>query len=183
MVASAARQPRRLTAVTPHTKAARQAHIVNLLEHNAVRSQAELARLLADSGLVVTQATLSRDLEELGAAKVRRPGKGLVYAVNEIAAATPDNGGRLSRMLGDLLLGVEGSANLAVVRTPPGGAHLLASAIDRAGLPDVMGTVAGDDTVLVIARDPRGGVRLAGSLRRFAEHGPGQQAPGPEGES
>jgi transcriptional regulator of arginine metabolism len=162
----------------PHTKAARQARIVELLERVAVRSQTQLARLLADDGVVVTQATLSRDLEELGALKVRRPGNGSVYAVPEDAPGAPalravqdPAGGRLGRLLEDLLVAAEGSANLAVLRTPPGGAHLLASALDRAGLPDVLGTVAGDDTVLVISRDPAGGADLADRLRRTADGG------------
>jgi transcriptional regulator of arginine metabolism len=74
----------------------------------------------------------------------------------------------MSRLAADLLVSIEGSANLVVARTPPGGAHLLASAIDRADLPDVLGTVAGDDTVLLIARDPSGGADLAAHLRRIA---------------
>lgn len=159
-----------MTVTAPQTKAARQARIVELLTRTPIGSQAELARLLAADGLAVTQATLSRDLEELGAVKVRRPGGGLVYVVSEgdggpHGAAEP----RLARALADLLVAAEGSANLAILRTPPGGAHLLASAVDRASLPDVLGTVAGDDTVLVVARDARGGARLAQRFRRTAE--------------
>ena len=152
----------------PATKVARQQRIADLVRRTPVRSQTELARLLAADGLVVTQATLSRDLEELGATKVRRPGDGgLVYAVD------PDHGlvdgERLGRVLADLLVSAEPSANLVVLRTPPGGAQLLGSAVDRAALPDVIGTVAGDDTVLVVTRRANGGAALARHLVRLAD--------------
>lgn len=161
-------------AAAPHTKAARQSRISAVLATNSVRSQPELARLLAAEGLVVTQATLSRDLDEMGAVKVRRAGTGMVYAVSDEApgpilrALTDATEGRVSRLASELLISVEASANLVVARTPPGGAHLLASAIDRAGMPDVLGTVAGDDTVLLVARDPKGGTRVADRLRKMA---------------
>jgi transcriptional regulator of arginine metabolism len=157
-----------------HTKASRQARIASLITAAPVRSQTELGRLLAAEGVEVTQATLSRDLEEIGAVKVRRPGHGTVYAVAGEApgpvlrALSDDAQARMSRLAADLLVSIEASANLDVARTPPGGAHLLASAIDRADLPDVLGTVAGDDTVLLIARNPTGGADLAARLRRFA---------------
>lgn len=155
-------------AMMPMTKSARQARIVELLERHRVHSQTELADLLAQAGVVVTQATLSRDLVELDAVKVRDPSGALVYAlpgeggdrtprVGESAAAEH----RLSRLCGELLTSAEASANLVVLRTPPGAAQFLASAIDKAELADVLGTIAGDDTVLVIARDPAGGDNLA----------------------
>jgi transcriptional regulator of arginine metabolism len=164
--------------VTPATKAARQARICSLLTTRAVRSQAELGRLLAGEGVEVTQATLSRDLEEIGAVKVRRAGAGTVYAVPDeppgpLLRALADSGdSRISRLAAELLVSVEASANLVVLRTPPGGAHLLASAIDRADLHDVIGTIAGDDTVLVVARDPAGGAALADRLHRMAGSDP-----------
>ena len=160
--------------VTPATKAARQARICSLLSSRPVGSQAELGRLLAGEGVEVTQATLSRDLDEIGAVKVRRAGAGTVYAVPEeppgplLRALADSSEARISRLAAELLGSVEASANLVVLRTPPGGAHLLASAIDRAGLPDVIGTIAGDDTVLVVARDPAGGAALANRLHRMA---------------
>ncbi len=166
---------RPVAAPAPHTKAARQARVVEILAAQAVQSQTELARLLADEGVAVTQATLSRDLEELGAVKVRRGGSGLAYAIPDggaapvIRAVEEAANGRLTRLLEELLVSAEGSANLAVLRTPPGGAHLLASALDRAALPEVMGTVAGDDTVLVVCRDPAGGSDIADHLRRLAD--------------
>ncbi|HVW79727.1 MAG TPA: arginine repressor [Mycobacteriales bacterium] len=160
--------------VSPHTKTARQSRIAAVLSAHEVRSQTELARLLADEGVVVTQATLSRDLEEMGAAKLRHPAGGTVYALSDappgpvLRAVADAKDGRVSRLAAELLISAEASANLVVARTPPGGAHLLASAIDRAAMPDVLGTVAGDDTVLLIARDPRGGAKLAERLRRMA---------------
>jgi transcriptional regulator of arginine metabolism len=158
-----------------NSKAARHARIVATLAGRPVRSQAELASALLDAGFHVTQATLSRDLDELGAVKLRTPDGGSpIYVVPEDGApltsrtaddATPH---RLARLLGELLVSAEASANLVVLRTPPGAAHYLASALDRAGLPQVIGTIAGDDTVLVIARDPSGGQPVADHLVRLA---------------
>ena len=156
------------------TKAGRQARIAALLTSRAVHSQTELGKLLAGEGVAVTQATLSRDLEEIGAVKVRRPGAGTFYAVPEsppgpvLRALTDEGDARMSRLAAELLVSVDSSANLVVARTPPGGAHLLASAIDRGELPGVLGTVAGDDTVLIVTKDPRGGAALVERLRRMA---------------
>jgi transcriptional regulator of arginine metabolism len=157
--------------VEPTTKAARHARIVAVLGAQAVRSHAELAALLDAAGLHVTQATLSRDLDELGAVKLRTPDGGApVYVVPEdgspLAARRADDAPpqRLARLVGELLTSAEASANLAVLRTPPGAAHFLASALDRASLPGVLGTIAGDDTILVVARDPAGGAAL---VQRF----------------
>ncbi|OBK31660.1 arginine repressor [Mycobacterium asiaticum] len=152
-------------------RAGRQARIVAILSTAEVRSQSDLAARLAAEGIEVTQATLSRDLEELGAVKLRGADGGVgVYVVPEdgspvrgVAGGT----GRLSRLLGELLVSTDASANLAVLRTPPGGAHYLASAIDRAALPYVVGTIAGDDTVFVVAREPMTGVELASALEEL----------------
>jgi transcriptional regulator of arginine metabolism len=152
----------------PLTKNARQQRIVDILARRHVRSQTELAELLAAAGVHVTQATLSRDLVDLDAVKVRLPSGALVYAVpaeggdrtpvvHETAAAEA----RLTRLLGELLVSADASGNLALLRTPPGAAQFLASGFDRAELEDVLGTVAGDDTVLVISRRPDGGGALA----------------------
>jgi len=138
------------------TKAARHGRITELIRDHQVRSQTELMALLSGSGLTVTQATLSRDLEELGALKLRGVDGGPpVYRIPEDGSPRPMEGGtdRLARLLGELLLSFDGSGNLAVLRTPPGAAQYLASAIDRASLADVVGTIAGDDTILVVARD------------------------------
>ncbi len=164
---------------SPHTKNARQQRIVEMVTGHEVRSQTELAELLAEHGLQVTQATLSRDLVELDAVKVRSASGPLVYAVpgeggdrspaapRETAAAAQ----RLSRLCAELLVSAEASANLVVLRTPPGAAQFLASAFDKADLPDVLGTIAGDDTVLVIARSPGGGAALADRFVSLADGG------------
>jgi transcriptional regulator of arginine metabolism len=158
----------------PLTKAARQAKIVELLESQPVASQTELGRLLAGQGVQVTQATVSRDLEELGAVKVRTSA-GSVYAVTPDGQARPGTpeaiDARLGRLLEELCVSAEATGPLVVLRTPAGGANLLASALDRAGLPDVTGTVAGDDTVLLIIRQPAtpAAGALASRLLRLAE--------------
>jgi transcriptional regulator of arginine metabolism len=150
------------------SRAARHDKIVAILASHPVRSQAELAAALEASGMSVTQATLSRDLDELGAVKLRSPDGGLpVYVVPEDGSpltarrVDDDPPARLARLLGELLVSAEASANLVILRTPPGASNFLASALDRARLPEVLGTVAGDDTILVVARDPLGGAPLA----------------------
>jgi arginine repressor len=254
------------TGVSPVTKAARHAQIAAILTRAAVpvRSQEDLAEQLARRGVRVTQATLSRDLEEIGAVRLRGADGALVYALpgppggpgsrpgglsagpargenddygspaasaaeggaagggvagsgaagdepgsGRAATAGPagpagpggpggdgagadgagagpaDDGAALAagwpagglstgeaglrRVAAELLLAAEASANLVVLRTPAGAAQFLASVIDHAGWPSVLGTVAGDDTVLVIARDPVGGHDLAGALLDLAE--------------
>ncbi len=160
-----------MTRAPETTRVGRQDRIVAILSSEAVRSQSELAALLADEGIEVTQATLSRDLEELGAVKLRGADGGVgVYVVPEDGSPVKGVSGgtaRLSRLLSELLVSVDSSANLAVLRTPPGGANYLASAIDRAALPYVVGTIAGDDTVFVAARDPMKGAELAVALEEL----------------
>ena len=170
------------SALTPATKSARHQRIIDLVTHHEIRSQTELADLLSARGVHVTQATLSRDLEELDAVKVRSRSGTLVYAVpaeggdrapvapHETAAASQ----RLGRLCADLLVSAEASANLVVLRTPPGAAQFLASAFDKSEMPDVLGTIAGDDTVLVIGRDPMGGSVLADRFLALAAPGVAQ---------
>jgi transcriptional regulator of arginine metabolism len=215
----------------PATKAARQARIAAILAMEQVHSQEQLAGLLDRyADMHVAQATLSRDLDELGVVRLRaadgslvyalpgepggpgaRPGSGLDYPERtrpspvpsvspgaeltrdaaEPATAMPPIGvpgaadgqadeppggagfpvttTRLARFLNELLTSAESSANLVVLRTPAGAAQFLASVIDHAAWPAVLGTVAGDDTVLVISRDPAGGGALAADFRRLAE--------------
>jgi transcriptional regulator of arginine metabolism len=151
--------------MTAATRVARQARIVELVSNMGIRSQTELAKLLAGEGIDVTQATLSRDLDELGAVKLRgADGGAAVYVIPEDGSPVRGvQGGtsRLSRLLAELLVSADFSANLTVLRTPPGAAQFLASAIDRAALHEVVGTIAGDDTVMVIAREPLSGKDLA----------------------
>jgi len=194
--------------VSPVTKTARHAQIAAILAHAdpPVRSQEELAERLGQHGVRVTQATLSRDLEELGAVRLRAADGGLVYALPgeaggpgsppgglayalpgeaggpgsppgrlaEAPAAPagelpPEPSGRLARVAAELLVTAEASANLVILRTPAGAAQFLASVLDHSAWPSILGTVAGDDTVLVIARDPAGGPDLARALLRLAE--------------
>ena len=161
-----------------NSKAARHARIVALLTDHPVRSQADLASSLRAAGFDVTQATLSRDLDELGAVKLRTADGGPpAYVVPEDGAplaarhADDDPPQRLVRLLGELLVSASASANIVVLRTPPGASNFLASALDRARLPDVLGTVAGDDTIIVVSRDPDAGRALADHLVALS-HGP-----------
>ncbi len=175
----ATRSHRPAAPVTPTTKAARQARIAELLEARPVSSQSELGRLLAGAGVAVTQATLSRDLDELGAVKVRSS-VGTIYALPPEGSSRGGTSeavdARLARLLEELLVSAEATGGLVVLRTPPGGAHLLGSALDRAGLPEIAGTVAGDDTVLLICRQPPAKAgpadALAARLLRLAEGRP-----------
>ena len=188
---------------TPLTKTARHARIADILAREQVRSQEELADLLERyAGVHVTQATLSRDLDELGIVRLRSGGA-LVYSLPEepggpgshpggpgsplgsggsqsgarvaglagrsgVSGSESPHDARLARYLSELMTSAEASANLVVLRTPAGAAQFLASVIDHAALPSVLGTVAGDDTVLLIARDPAGGDALSADFLRLA---------------
>ena len=146
----------------------RQHRISRLLEDQAVSSQAQLVELLAANGIVATQATVSRDLEDLGAVKVRIPGGTMAYAIPEHAkeASAPDD--HLRRVMGEFVVDVAHSGSLVVLRTPPGSAHVIGSALDRSVLRDVLGTVAGDDTVLVICAEGAEGTKVASELATLA---------------
>ncbi|PWD49994.1 arginine repressor [Serinibacter arcticus] len=165
----------------PPTKAARHALITRAITRGAIRSQADLSAALEADGVVVTQATLSRDLLELRAQKMHTS-DGLVYTLppegggyhgQRVAEQEPHLARRLERLTAELLVSADASGNLAVLRTPPGAAHFFASAIDQSILPDVLGTIAGDDTVVVISRDPDGAqgvVETFLELARAAHH-------------
>lgn len=146
----------------------RQHRIGKILENNAVTSQAQLVELLANEGIVATQATVSRDLEELGAIKVRVSGGESVYAVPELPKdqAAPED--HLRRVMSDWVVEVNHSSVMVLLRTPPGCAHVVASALDRSQMKGILGTVAGDDTVLVVATEDLGGEHVANSLRSLA---------------
>ncbi len=149
-------------------KTQRQYRVARLLQQHPVTSQTQLVELLADEGVVATQATVSRDLEEMGAVKVRVPGGELLYAVPELPTeqVAPDD--HLARVLGDWVVEVAHSLNLVVMRTPPGSAHVVGSALDRASMSGIIGTVAGDDTVLVVASEQAGGASVAKRLSALA---------------
>jgi transcriptional regulator of arginine metabolism len=150
------------------SKTSRQHQIVRLLADVAVSSQGQLVELLDGAGVEATQATVSRDLEDIGAIKVRVPGGELVYALPEHSndqVAPPDH---LRRVLSDWVAEVKHSHNLVVVRTPPGSAHVVASALDRSGLNGVLGTVAGDDSIMIVTTEEVPGKDLAETIRTLA---------------
>lgn len=160
----------------PATRAARHGRIAEILAQAPIRSQTELAERLAESGIEVTQGTLSRDLDELGAVKIRNADGWLVYALpgeggdsRPLATSRSAIDARLIRVCEEILISARSSANLVVLRTPPGAAQYLASAVDHAARAEILGTIAGDDTVLVISADPTGGERVAAWFLALAE--------------
>ncbi|MGA1052501.1 MAG: arginine repressor [Ilumatobacteraceae bacterium] len=150
------------------SKVRRQQTISRLLQQHEVTNQPQLVDLLAAEGIAATQATVSRDLDDLGAVKVRVPGGATVYAVPEFAPERVAPLEQLRRVMGEWVADVTHSANLVVVRTPPGCAHVVASALDRSGLDGLLGTVAGDDTMMCVATEQVGGAGLAAVLRDLA---------------
>ncbi len=151
-------------------KARRHARIVALLASRTVTSQADLRRLLAEEGFEVTQPTLSKDLVELRAVRIRQGDGAPAYAIpDEQVFEHPGADLRLARLCTELLISAEASANLVVARTPPGAAQYFALALDRAGWSSVLGCVAGDDTVLLVARDPAGGAAIAEQLMAMGQ--------------
>ena len=141
--------------------------IRQLVEQEPVHSQEGLRQRLASMGFVVTQATLSRDIKELGL--VKRASDGAYQGTGaDAGASTATAVMALSRALGEFLLGVDTAQQLAVVKTGPGQAQWLAIAIDRARLTDVVGTLAGDDTILVVCRDARAALSTRATLERLA---------------
>lgn len=149
-------------------KAQRQQLISRLIGQHAISNQPQLVELLAAEGLVATQATVSRDLDDLGAVKVRVPGGESVYAIPEFAPARIAPEDQLRRVLGEWVAEVRHSGSMVVVRTPPGCAHVVASALDRSALEGLLGTVAGDDTIFCVADENLGGETLAETLRDLA---------------
>ncbi|MBA3283302.1 MAG: arginine repressor [Acidimicrobiia bacterium] len=161
------RQPVRLA------KNQRQHLVAKLLATHAVASQEQLVSLLGDEGVAATQATASRDLDDLGAIKVRGVGGEAIYAIPELPKdqRAPDD--HLRRVLGDWVVEVAHSANIVVLRTPPGTANVVGAALDRSGLPEVIGTVAGDDTIFVVVADGLSGAAVADHLRELSGLSPG----------
>jgi transcriptional regulator of arginine metabolism len=148
----------------PKTK--RQRAILALIAARPVRSQEELAMLLESQGYDVTQATISRDIKELGLMKVPLKGGGGGQFKYVEPSVGPMFASRLHRIVAELVASVRGSVNQIVLRTPPGSAMMVASAIDNAAWPEVMGTLGGDDTVLVLVDDP---AKLPMIMQRFED--------------
>jgi transcriptional regulator of arginine metabolism len=149
-------------------KAQRQHVVTKLIEQHAVQNQSQLVDLLAGEGVLATQATVSRDLEDLGAIKVRVPGGESAYAIPELPMEQRAPEDHLRRVFGDWVVEVNHSGNIVVLRTPPGSAHVVGSALDRAALPEIIGTVAGDDTLIVIVADGVPGSAVGDLLRELA---------------
>ena len=149
-------------------KQQRQQAIARLIGQQRVNNQPQLLDLLAAAGIAATQATVSRDLDELGVIKVRVPGGSSAYALPELESDRLAPFEQLRRVLGEWVGEVAVSANLVVLRTPPGCAHVVASALDRSGIDGLVGTVAGDDTLLCVAAEGTPGIRLAAHLRDLA---------------
>jgi transcriptional regulator of arginine metabolism len=149
-------------------KPQRQHRIARLLEEQPLASQGQIVELLASEGVVATQATVSRDLEDLGAVKVRIPGGTMAYAIPEHSKDKAPPEDHLRRVMGEFVVEVSHSGNLVVLRTPPGSAHVIGSALDRAGVPDVLGNVAGDDTLILVCAEGAGGAKVAARLAELA---------------
>lgn len=144
---------------------ARRARAIALIKAGLIHSQSDLVKQLKKAGFEVTQATASRDLEEIGALRGRSSSGESVYKISD---SDDESISRTIPIPSDLIISVEASGNLAVVRTPPGGAQLLASSLDHSGIFEIIGTIAGDDTVLVVSRKASGGAQLARELRAYS---------------
>ena len=149
------------------TKVQRQQLVARLLGDHEVTNQQQLIDLLASEGIDSTQATVSRDLDDIGAVKVRVPSGNSVYAIPEFAPDRVAPADQLRRVLGEWVADVACSGNLVVLRTPPGCAHVVASALDRSRLDHLLGTVAGDDTLMCVSVGPDAS-DLASNLRDLA---------------
>ena len=149
-------------------KTQRQHLVARLIESQVIANQQALVAHLAAEGVVATQATVSRDLEDLGAIKVRMPGGESAYAIPALPKEQRAPEDHLRRVFGDWVVEVANSDNLVVIRTPPGSAHVVASALDRSGLAGILGTVAGDDTILIVVAADIGGAAIAAQLSDLA---------------
>lgn len=145
------------------TRARRLRALAEAIRADALASQEEVTERLKRQGFAVTQATVSRDLEQLGAVKVKRGGV-LSYALPDQIGAADWSTSRLEKILREWVVSIEAAGQMIVLRTPPGSAHLVASAIDHARLPEIAGTVSGDDTMFVAVRD---GTDIHAVLARF----------------
>jgi len=151
------------------SKTQRQKHVAELLAAEAITSQEQIVTHLAAEGINATQATVSRDLEDLGAIKVRIPGGATAYAIPDHPHEQVVPQGHLRRVFTEWVVDAQASDNIVVLRTLPGSAHVVASAIDRTGLDEVLGTVAGDDTLLVVAAATSTGEAVADLFRSYAD--------------
>ncbi len=145
---------------------ARRAKAISLIESGVVHSQSDLVVLLKKSGYRVTQATASRDLEEIGAVRARDKNGESIY---KISGSTDEALARISPLPSKLILSIDHSANLTVIHTPPGAAQFLASSLDHAHFTGVIGTIAGDDTIILVTKKATGGAQVAKELRSYSQ--------------
>ena len=144
----------------------RQRAMADLIREHALANQEEVAARLSALGFEVTQATVSRDLEQIGALKVRRNGR-IGYALPDQLSAN-GNPSRLASVLRDWVRSVDVAATIVVLKTPPGSAHLVGVALDEAGLPEVVGNICGDDTIFAACRSSTDAAEAAVKLRALA---------------
>jgi transcriptional regulator of arginine metabolism len=149
------------------TTAGRRRLIRKLLAETKIASQRQLVGMLAAQGHRVTQATVSRDLDALGAVKAPDGGGTTAYTITTAGPERSDADDRLRRAVNDFVVAIAVSGNIIVLHTPPGGAHLVAGAIDASGLGGVLGTVAGDDTLLVVTAPEVSGDEVADRIERI----------------
>ena len=149
-------------------RARRQKLIAEMIRAGSVSNQEEVTARLAEQGIAVTQATVSRDLDQMGAVKVKRGGV-LGYALPDQVTESDWAAARLDRILGEWVRSVEAAGNLVVMRTPPGSAHLVGLAIDQAQLPQIAGTICGDDTLFLAVRDPHLAGEIADNFRNLSQ--------------
>jgi transcriptional regulator of arginine metabolism len=149
-------------------KERRQRAIADLVRTQPLASQEELAERLAAQGFAVTQATISRDLDQIGAVKVRRDGQ-LTYALSDQVADPPPP--RLAAVFRDWVRSVDTAGNLVVIKTPPGSAHLVGVALDGAGMDEIVGTICGDDTIFAACRSAAAAKSLCRTLSAQAAGG------------
>jgi len=163
------------TRTLPASVAARRARIAAVVAERAISSQEELGRVLADEGIQVTQATLSRDLDAIGAVKTSTAEGSTRYSVadqQEWDTSLPSGGSSdVARIVAETLLRAEAAQNIAVLHTPPGAAQYLAGHVDRSGLFDAVGTVAGDDTIIIVMRTAKDASALCATLLDLSEKG------------
>ena len=144
---------------------ARRAKAIALIQSEVIHSQSDLVVALKKSGYRVTQATASRDLEEIGAVRTRGKDGESIYKIND---SSDDALSRINPVPSKLILSVDHSANLSVIHTPPGAAQFVASSLDHAHLTGVIGTIAGDDTIILVSKKATGGAQLAKELLTYA---------------
>jgi transcriptional regulator of arginine metabolism len=145
----------------------RRKAIAEIIRAGPAASQEEVTAKLADLGFNVTQATVSRDLDQIGAVKVKRGGV-LSYALPDQIGQNDWTTTRLERIIGEWVHSVEAAGNMLVMKTPPGSAHLVGAAVDQAKVPEIAGTVCGDDTIFLVARDGANSKELAQRFRTMA---------------